>query len=128
MWLEPAEGYDQVIFRTVSWKQVYHWPAEVGLAGCPCQAEQLQSAAEDLRLHLLWINFPLHRQWEHGTAAKESRRLRGSTSDRSFRLLFEGCILSSQYFFLPGSTAGIKQSKVIDLKDYKVRVPLTHQL
>lgn len=75
MWLEPAEGYDRVIFRAVSWKQVYHWPAEVGPAGCSCQAEQLQSAAEDLRLHLLWINFPLHRQWEHGTAAKERRRL-----------------------------------------------------
>lgn len=56
-------------------KQVYDWPAEVGPAGCSCQAEQLQSAAEDLRLHLLWVEFPLHREWEHGTAAKERRRL-----------------------------------------------------
>lgn len=55
------ESYDRVIFRTVSWKQVYDWPAEVGPAGCSCQAEQLQSAAVDLRLHLLWMEFPLHR-------------------------------------------------------------------
>lgn len=109
MWLEAVECYDQVIFGELKVGILYDWPAEVGPAGCSCKAKQLQSAAEDLWLHLLWMNFPLHRQWKHGTAAKDGRRSGAAPTVGHSDIYLKACIHSCDiYLFLSGSTAVMK--------------------
>lgn len=49
---------------------VYDWPSEVRPARSSCQAEQLQSAAANLWLHLFWMEFPLNSYREQGTTSE----------------------------------------------------------